>query len=183
MQSGMRIRRRQKELKKRQAAQSGAAHAAPDRAVQPSPQHTASPSYRPPLSPPPVRHPKPSGSSSARALPGILGAFLILLLIGVAVGSGSDDSDSGSTRRGSQSSYNPGSSTPSTRTASSSGVSAIRSTPMTARSSYAGGSSYAGSGGLRTCPDYLEDRGSFFAGLDWEYDPSMDGDGDGISCE
>ena len=42
-----------------------------------------------------------------------------------------------------------------------------------------------GGGGaeLRTCPDYLEDFGPYREGIDPEYDPAMDWDSDGVSCE
>ena len=36
---------------------------------------------------------------------------------------------------------------------------------------------------LRTCPDNLEALGPFVAGIDVLYDPAMDWDGDGVSCE
>jgi hypothetical protein len=36
---------------------------------------------------------------------------------------------------------------------------------------------------LRTCPDWLEEGGPYRLGIDPEYDPAMDWDGDGVSCE
>jgi hypothetical protein len=36
---------------------------------------------------------------------------------------------------------------------------------------------------LKTCPDRLEVLGPFVQGLDALYDPAMDWDGDGVSCE
>jgi hypothetical protein len=36
---------------------------------------------------------------------------------------------------------------------------------------------------LNDCPDQLEAQGPFVSGVDPGYDPSMDWDGDGVSCE
>lgn len=36
---------------------------------------------------------------------------------------------------------------------------------------------------LLTCPDFLEVAGPYRQGIDAEYDPRMDWDGDGVSCE
>lgn len=45
-----------------------------------------------------------------------------------------------------------------------------------------GGDSTPGEG-LRACPDYLKVAGPYRQGIDPEYDPAMDWDGDGVSCE
>lgn len=38
-------------------------------------------------------------------------------------------------------------------------------------------------GQLVTCPETLEELGPFVRGVDQLYDPAMDWDGDGVSCE
>lgn len=36
---------------------------------------------------------------------------------------------------------------------------------------------------MQGCPDRLEVYGPYVSGVDPQYDPSMDWDGDGVSCE
>lgn len=36
---------------------------------------------------------------------------------------------------------------------------------------------------IKTCPDYLEVAGPYRRGIDIRYDPRMDWDDDGVSCE
>jgi hypothetical protein len=46
-----------------------------------------------------------------------------------------------------------------------------------------GGQPDAGQSEIKLCPDDLEVAGPYRRGIDPEYDPAMDWDGDGVSCE